>query len=163
MTEDPTKIDIAFDPTVQRMTGITVHGNIPFDVPFISEIAPSLWQGGCQNGLILPTFIRHLVSLYPWEAYAIHHQLHSGLAILMYDSTEQEFNQVDAIAAWINACRADGPTLVHCQAGLNRSSLVAARALVLEGTPADEAIKLVRDKRSPACLCNPSFERWLRQ
>ena len=163
MTEDPTKIDIAFDPTVQRMTGITVHGSIPFDVPFISEIAPNLWQGGCQDGLVLPTFIKHLVSLYPWEAYAIHHELRSGLSILMYDSTVQEFNLVDAIAAWINACRADGPTLVHCQAGLNRSSLVAVRALILEGMTADEAIKLLRDKRSPACLCNASFERWLRQ
>ena len=163
MTEDPTKIDIAFDPTVQRMTGITVHGSIPFDVPFISEIAPNLWQGGCQNGLVLPPFMKHLVSLYPWEAYEIRHKIHSGLAILMYDSIDQEFSQVDAIAAWVNACRADGPTLVHCQAGLNRSSLVAARALMMEGMTADEAIKLLREKRSSACLCNPSFERWLRQ
>ena len=68
MTEDPTKIDIASDPTVQRMTGITVHGSIPFDVPFISEIAPDLWQGGCQNGLVLPPFIKHLVSLLPCGA-----------------------------------------------------------------------------------------------
>jgi protein-tyrosine phosphatase len=163
VTEDPTKIDIAFDPVVQRMTGITLHGNIPFDVPFISEIAPNLWQGGCQNGLVLPTFIRHLVSLYPWEAYAIRHELYSGLVVRMYDSTDQEFSQVDAIAAWINACRADGPTLVHCQAGLNRSSLVAVRALMMEGMTADGAIRLLRDKRSPACLCNRSFERWLRQ
>ena len=163
MTQDPTRIDIAFDPTVQRMTGIMVHGNIPFDVPFISEIAANMWQGGCQNGLVLPPFIKHLVSLYPWEAYEIRHEIHSGLAILMYDRIDQEFSRVDAIAAWVNACRADGPTLVHCQAGLNRSSLVAARALVLEGMTADGAIKLLRDKRSSACLCNPSFERWLRQ
>jgi len=63
----------------------------------------------------------------------------------------------------VNACREDGPTLVHCQAGLNRSSLVAARALVLGGMTADDAIALIREKRSPACLCNPAFERWLRQ
>jgi protein-tyrosine phosphatase len=42
------------------------------------------------------------------------------------------------------------------------SSLVTARALVLSGLTADEAIALIREKRSPACLCNPSFERWLR-
>jgi protein-tyrosine phosphatase len=64
---------------------------------------------------------------------------------------------------WVNACRAAGPTLVHCQAGLNRSSLVIARALILSGMPSVAAIALIREKRSPACLSNPSFERWLRQ
>jgi protein-tyrosine phosphatase len=52
---------------------------------------------------------------------------------------------------------------VHCQAGLNRSSLVIARALILSGMPSVAAIALIREKRSPACLSNPSFERWLRQ
>jgi protein-tyrosine phosphatase len=52
---------------------------------------------------------------------------------------------------------------VHCQAGLNRSSLVVGRALMLGGMTADDAIVLIRRKRSPACLSNPSFERWLRQ
>jgi hypothetical protein len=28
---------------------------------------------------------------------------------------------------------------------------------------ADEAITLIREKRSPPCLCNPAFERWLRE
>ena len=81
----------------------------------------------------------------------------------MYDSLDQAYGQVDAIAAWVNAGRRSAPTLVHCQAGLNRSSLVAARALMLEGRSADEAITLIREQRSPACLCNPAFERWLRE
>ena len=42
---DPTAIEIDFDPTVQRMKGVTVHGGMPFDVPIISEIGPNLWQG----------------------------------------------------------------------------------------------------------------------
>ena len=131
------------------MTGITVHGNIPFDVPFVSEIAPNMWQGGCQNGLVLPPFIKHLVSLYPWEAYEIRHEIHSGLAILMYDRIDQEFSRVDAIAAWVNACRDDGPTLVHCQAGLNRSSFVAARALVLDLNQAQRLRSAAADVGSP--------------
>jgi len=51
---------------------------------------------------------------------------------------------------------------VHCQVGLNRSSLVAARALVLSGEadPAG-AVALLRARRSPACLCNETFESWL--
>ena len=81
----------------------------------------------------------------------------------MYDSVDQAFDQVDAIARWVNECRAAGATLVHCQAGLNRSSLVVGRALVLEGMTAKSAIELIRSKRSPVCLSNPSFERWLLQ
>ena len=131
MSADPTKIDIDFDPTSKRMVGIARHGNTPFDVPFISQIEGNLWQGGCEVGLVLPDFIKHLVSLYPWEAYAVNHHLSSALEVRMYDSEDQAFDQVDAIAAWVKSCVADGPTLVHCQAGLNRSSLIAGRALTL--------------------------------
>ncbi|WKW85907.1 PTPc tyrosine phosphatase [Gordonia Phage PhinkBoden] len=159
---DPTRIDIEVNPLEQRMKGYAVHGNTPFDVPYMSEIVPGLWQGGCEDGLILPAGIKHVVSLYPWEKYTVQHALSSFLEVRMHDSLTQAFDQVDAIAAWVNICRADGPTLVHCQAGLNRSSLVAARALTLSGWEPDEAIALIRKQRSPACLCNYAFEDWLR-
>jgi protein-tyrosine phosphatase len=158
---DPTGVKIDFDPTVQRMTGIARHGNTPFDVPFISEIAPNLWQGGCQNGLMLPKFIKHLISLYPWEQYKVQHELESTLTVRLYDSLDQSFDLIEGIASWVNKCRKDGPTLIHCQAGLNRSSLVAAYALMLEGKSAEKSIEILRTKRSPACLCNRSFEDWL--
>lgn len=161
MSADPTAIDIQFDPTKQRMVGVATHGMTPFDVPFISELAPNLWQGGCQQGLILPEFIDYVVSLYPWEKYTINHGA-ERTEITMYDSLDQATHQVDEIAAKVNELRKKGVVLVHCQAGLNRSSLIATRALMLEGMTADEAIKLVRAKRSPACLCNPAFEAYLR-
>jgi protein-tyrosine phosphatase len=147
---DPTAIHIDFDPTVQRMKGVTVHGGLAFDVPYISEVAPDLWQGGCREGLLLPPFITHLVSLYPWEGYRVRHELDTVLLVRMFDSEDQTFEQVEGIARWVNLCRTTGPVLVHCQAGLNRSSLVAARALMLDGTSADEAIRTVREKRSSA-------------
>lgn len=159
---DPTRIDIAVDPTCQRMVGVTAHGLHEFDVPFVSEIADNLWLGGCEDGLVLPDFIDHVVSLYPWESYEVRHPLRSRTEVRMLDSVDQGFEQVDDLAAWVNECRATGPVLVHCQAGLNRSSLVAARALMLAGSTADDAIATIRKRRSPACLCNPSFERWLR-
>lgn len=159
--DDPTKIAIKFDPTVKRMVGIARHGNTPFDVPYISEIAPNLWQGGCKTNMVLPQFIEHLVSLYPWEQYTVMHELASSLTVKMYDSEDQAFDQVDGIAAWINEARKSGIVLVHCQAGLNRSSLVAARALMLGGVSAKQAIATLRKKRSAACLCNPSFEKHL--
>ncbi|BCN44673.1 protein tyrosine phosphatase [Rhodococcus hoagii] len=161
-TVDPTAIDIALDPMRQHLIGITAHKHLPFDVPVISEISRNLWQGGCREGLVLPDFVKHLVSLYPWEQYDIRHTVDSEMYVRMYDSAEQGFEQVDALAAWVNVCRETGPVLIHCQVGLNRSSLVAARAMVLseEADPAG-AIAVLRERRSPACLCNEAFEAWL--
>lgn len=161
---DPTRIDIQFDPTIQRMQGVAYHGNTPFDVPFVSELAPNLWQGGCRNGLKLPDFIEHVVSLYMWEKYALHDGVKTVKTVEMYDAENQGFEQVDELARWVNLCRQTGPTLVHCQAGLNRSSLVAARALFLNGdfNNGDDIVEEIRGKRSPACLCNQAFEREVR-
>jgi protein-tyrosine phosphatase len=80
----------------------------------------------------------------------------------MYDSLDQATGQIDRWARWVNARRRTGPVLVHCQAGLNRSSLVVGRALMLDGMSAPEAIWHVRKMRSPACLCNQTFEDYLR-
>lgn len=169
--EDPTRIDLETDdeevnwadPLVRRMRGHAIHGNTFFDVPFISQIEENLWQGGCETGLNLPEFIENVVSLYPWERYTLRRDgiIPSYLTVVMYDSTSQGYGQVIEIARWLNAARAQGPTLVHCQAGLNRSSLVAATALVLEGRTGREAVDLIRAQRSPACLCNHAFEDWV--
>jgi protein-tyrosine phosphatase len=161
--EDPSAIPLELDPERQRLTGWTAHGNLPIDVPVISQIADDLWQGGVVNGFILPWHIQHLVSLYWVESYRVQHGISSCLSVRMYDSLEQSFEQVDAIARWVNTCRQTGPVLVHCQAGLNRSGLVVARAMILAGDVGGpfEAISRIRSKRSPACLCNPAFEEWL--
>jgi protein-tyrosine phosphatase len=147
-----------------RFEGVTAHGNMYFDVPFISEIVPGLWQGGCQNGLKLPYLITDVVSLYRWERYDII-ALHSFTEITMYDTEAgtPDRDEVFALADWVNLRRkAGGQVLVHCQAGLNRSSLVAATALVRNGdfTP-EEAVAHMRETRSPACLCNRKFEEFV--
>lgn len=155
---DPTRIDIATDPTAKRMRGVARHGNTPFDVPFISEIADNLWQGGCENRLVLPTFIKHVISLYPWEKYTINHDAtyeeHGW-----FDSETESADNLDEIASRVNEHRADAPTLIHCQAGLNRSSLVVARALFLGGDfeTGAEILAHLRATRSPAVLCNQAF------
>lgn len=171
--KDPTRINLQTnvkkekDPTLMRMSGTAYHGNTPFDVPFISHIEGNLWQGGCETGLELPHFFKHIISLYPWEQYTVEHNLRSSLSVLMYDSTDQGFDKVDSIAEWVYQCTKDGPTLVHCQAGLNRSSLIAAKTLMKMGgegrglRTGEEAIKILRENRSPACLCNPAFENYI--
>lgn len=160
---DPTRIDIKFDPMRKRMEGIAYHGNTPFSVPYISQISKHLFQGGCENGLILPNEITFVLSLYPWEKYTLHDNA-ERLEVKMYDSLDQAFGQVDDLAGVvISRLEAEENVLVHCQAGLNRSSLIAARVLMLMNDwDADTAIKTIRENRSPACLCNPAFEEHLR-
>jgi protein-tyrosine phosphatase len=145
------------------MSGVTAYGNKHFDVPFMTEIIPGLWQGGCEDDLLLPTKIEHLVSLYPWERYNVNHDLATETTITMYDAdTGVDVVNVFAIAAWVTECMRQGATLVHCQAGLNRSSLIVGTVLVKHGgiQPRD-AIDLIREQRSSACLCNTSFERFI--
>jgi len=52
--------------------------------------------------------------------------------------------------------------LITCAMGLNRSGLITALTLMhgYKMRPS-EAIKLIRGRRSPDCLCNPMFEQWL--
>lgn len=164
---DPTRIDIDFDPTTKRMVGIATHGNTYFDVPFISQVTDTLWQGGCENGLVLPTHITDVVSLYRWEAYETDHDLRSNVTITMYDSEhEPDREEVEGIAHWIlDRQRLGGTVLVHCQAGLNRSGLIAAVTLVLDPSNGIEngqqAVAALRESRSDAVLCNPAFRAWV--
>lgn len=161
---DPTRIDLATDPTKLTMSGIARHGNTPFECTIISHVDGNLWQGGCEGGLTLPENIVHVVSLYPWERFAPHPHgdVKTTLYITAYDSDPEHIApMLDHISDWVIRCMNDGPTLVHCQAGLNRSSLVAALVLMKQGRTAANAISLLREKRSPAVLCNQSFVRWL--
>lgn len=165
-TSDPTYVPVVTDdrrnPFVKRMRGVATHGRTPFDVPFISEISPGFYQGGCETGLVLPNEIEHVVSLYKWERYSRHDNVKTFREVTMYDSLDgPDRDNVLELATLVNECRKQGSTLVHCQAGLNRSGLVAATALMLNGMSAQRAIAHLRSSRSNAVLCNPVFEEWL--
>lgn len=132
-----------------------------FSAPLISHIEGNLYVGGCRNGVKLPDDFKHVVSLYKWERYALGPEtaLHE---FTMYDSADMEADdQIHEIAALVNDCLEDGKTLVHCQAGLNRSNLISGLALIKQGYAPGDAINLLRDKRSPVVLCNEAFENWL--
>lgn len=131
-----------------------------FNVPLVSHVEGNLYQGGCAQGVRLPDEFKHVVSLYPWEKYALGPNT-ARVEFRLYDSQQQAMDQIDLIAGKVAEFCADGPTLVHCQAGLNRSGLVAARALMLmNDDSAATAIAKVR-KRSEVVLCNQSFTNWL--
>lgn len=160
---DPTAIPLLLDPTQRRMVGVAVHGNTPFDVPYLSPVADNLSMGGCVDGLVLPDHIDHVLSLYRWEAYTVRRPDVTVRTVTMYDSLEgPALEQVRELASYVNTQRARGHVLVHCQAGLNRSGLITAAALVLAGSHPDAAIAHLRAVRSPAVLCNPTFEAIVR-
>lgn len=166
---DPTRISLILpgtkrdeDPRDIRLQGIAIHGNTRFDTRMISQIAGNLWQGGCEDGLKLPSFFKAVVSLYKWERYDFDPEQVAYHEVTMYDSNDRpDYGQIKSLAELVSRLMDEGPVLVHCQAGLNRSSLVVAATLMERGMSALDAIALIRSKRSPACLCNTTFEQFL--
>lgn len=144
-----------------HIEGIAIHGGVQFAVPLISHIDGNLWTGGCIDGVRLPDDFDFVVSMYPWERYILGPKT-SRVEIEMYDASDMPpadtlLEAAEAVADLL----AQGKTLVHCQAGLNRSGLIAGMALVLTGRTPAEAVALLREKRCDAVLCNPVFERYL--
>jgi hypothetical protein len=167
MTDQIARGEVEFDDAMHehRIRGYVPHaqrrGLDPnLDVPLISHVIGNLWQGGCMDGVCLPPSFKYVVSLYPWEQYVLAPDT-ERVEIEMYDSLEQGMEAVDEAAEQVRQFMKQGKTLVHCQAGLNRSGLVAARALILDGLTPAVAIALLRDHRSKLVLCNETFENWL--
>ena len=157
----------AFD--AHRMSGHAVQaeeGNSFFDVPLISHVEGGLWQGGAPDYgrvLDLPGEFDFVLSLYPWGKYLLPEGC-ERLEVKMFDSLDQPMEMVDELAGEVAQRLAAGQTvLVHCQAGLNRSGLIAARTLMLwKNITADEAIAKLRGARCDLVLCNRAFEEYLR-
>lgn len=169
MNVDPTAYDLGgdkaiTDPRIRRADGYANFGvRRRITMPFMTQVTDNLWHGGVERGLILPDNIDYVLSLYPWEEYIFAHPLRERLTVEMYDSESQAFDQVAELAEWVNRRREEGTVLVHCQAGLNRSSLIVGAALLLAGNvrTGREAVDLIRARRDPACLINPAFEEYI--
>jgi hypothetical protein len=132
-----------------------------FRCPLISHIEGNLWMGGCIDGIRLPDEFANVLSLYPWEQYEIGPDT-IRYELRLYDAAEMpaqdEVNE--AVKLGLSMVR-DGQTLIHCQAGLNRSGLVSALILRDLGHTSEGAIALLRSKRHPVVLCNETFETYL--
>jgi hypothetical protein len=148
------------DLTSHHIEGIAAVNGQHFKVTRYSQIDRNLWTGGCPPEAGAPEF-KFIVCLYPWEPYRVHDDQCYTQAKLYDSGSVPDTEILKVLADHVNRCVQVGPTLVHCQAGLNRSNLVAALALIRGGMNAVDAVKLLRDKRGPAVLCNPAFEQWL--
>jgi hypothetical protein len=104
-----------------------------------------------------------ILNLYQWGEYVVPEGTEQRTET-MYDALgEPDKEQILELADWVIERLEQGKrVLVHCQAGLNRSSLVTAVVLMKKfgDTPAN-AIRHIRQQRSPVCLCNQDFENFL--
>lgn len=150
------------DLTSHRIEGLArmAVGDQHFECPLITQVDGNLWQGGVPPKR-LPDDFKFVVNLYPWEPYRVPDHV-TVLTARLYDSEDiPDPRLLHGIADWVNVVREIGPTLVHCQAGLNRSALITGLALVKSGFTPEGAIAHMRDVRSPLVLCNTQFEDWL--
>lgn len=161
------------DLEAERITGF-LPGGRELDVPLASEVAENLWVGGWPDPIVRQKFanggqpLKHFAGVV--DVYGEPYPLPAGPVYVrkpMQDwAGEPDWHIVGALASIVAKLRDLGPVLVHCQAGLNRSSLVASVALVHGGAIAEgvgivDAIATIRERRSPLCLCNDAFERAL--
>ena len=141
---------------------LTGNGRVhDFECPLYSHIEGNLWLGGCP-GAVAPEEAEVIISLYPWGRYSYNHRHQRWYTFTMHDSsTVPDTRLLEYVADLINESRRSAVTLVHCQKGINRSSLVTALALIRSGMEPGEAISLLRRRRSSWVLMNQAFELWL--
>lgn len=146
-----------------------------WDFPLWSEIIPNLWVGGTDDDdTIEDSANLHIarnitkddfdavVTLYAW-AQPVDWMVEE-LRFGFYDSgiSHIDMEALHRAATFaVSQIKAGRKVLIRCQAGLNRSGLTAALALVMMGYKPEEAISLLREKRSKYVLINKEFEQFL--
>jgi hypothetical protein len=151
-----------------------------------SEIAPGLFVGGTADsdhvGLgrdfterkayfniheraeITTRDFDAVVTMYAWAR-----PVDWGVEELRWGIMDSEQDGVDMdgvleTAEWaFRRWQAGKRVLIRCQAGLNRSSFIAAFVLMRSGLSASEAIDKIRRTRSTQALFNQKFERIIRE
>lgn len=133
-----------------------------FDIPLISHVTGNLYQGGVSQGYKLDDDFVKVVSLYQDERYILGPET-ERVNFEMFDHAEYEidWHALDQASDEVLEGMQRGKTLVHCQAGLNRSGLVAAVTLMKLGWNAQAAIDFLRRSRCKFVLCNKTFVRQL--
>ena len=140
-----------------------------------NEILPGLFMGGTADNDVIDVAkpLRNLneiqefdsvVTCYSWAqpmSWYVHEN-RFGFADGPMD--EVTFLKIRELAEWLQSEWKSGrKCLSRCAAGWNRSGIILALVLMREGYTADQAIVLIREKRSPNALNNIDFVIWLRK
>ena len=144
------------------------------ELSLFSEILPNLYMGGTDDSDIVQ-FGKRLPQLHEREefdsvvtcySYAqpmswYVHENRYGFADGPLD--HETFVKAQELASWLHSeWKAGRKCLSRCAAGLNRSGLIVALVLMMDGYSADDAISLIRVKRDRNALFNPDFVRKLK-
>jgi len=111
----------------------------------------------------------HEYGLYGMEDYAEEAEA-AGIAVEEFPIVdvnvprkEQVEEYADLVGRIIGFLREGRNTVVHCRGGIGRTGTVAASVLVGLGHDAEDAIRIVRESRSPRMLEAPSQEEYVRE
>lgn len=157
------------DLKTEPITGWLPDGRY-IDIPLISHIEDNLYVGGYLDNVDLGDHFTHVFSLYKWGQYVVgedtEHNIYTMYddprGVKIQDIDENDLSLVDVLSDIVAALNAGGNVLIHCQAGINRSNLLAALALrAWKGITSSQAIELLREKRSPLVLANRAFVQFL--
>lgn len=154
------------------MTGELVAAGASLCAEPWSEVVGGLFVGGHdhrpeQDGPRLDVVVADefdlVISLYERDSCGpADGVLHVYLRLPDGHLTPRELRDVRTLADWAAEAVRDGRrVLCRCQAGLNRSSLVAALAMVRLGYQPDAAVEQIRLRRSPHALFNEHFQRYI--
>jgi protein-tyrosine phosphatase len=126
----------------------------------VSDIAPGLLMGSWPERMTQwPDVIVNC-------ALRRHRPLIEGRIVINFAFADEprlpDVAAMHAVADTINLYRARGMSvLVHCEAGLNRSGLIVALALVRAGMKGTDALATIRARRHADCLCNDTFAAYI--
>lgn len=140
-----------------------------------SEILPGLWVGGTGSNdemfsmrsidaepEITKKQFDTVITLYAWARPVDWFVKEIRFGIYDHDMSDFEVAALqDLVSIAHKDWRNGDKVLIRCQAGINRSSLVAALVLIRDGMDAQSAIGLLRTERASAALRNSEFEKWL--
>ena len=143
------------------------------ELSLVSEILPNLYMGGTDDYDIVQ-FGKNLPELHEREEFDAVVTCYSYAQPMSWYVHENRYGFADGplnpetlakaqeLASWLHSeWKAGRKCLSRCQAGLNRSGLVIALVLMMDGYSADDAIALIREKRDRNALFNLDFVRKL--
>ncbi|WP_330459801.1 dual specificity protein phosphatase family protein [Streptomyces sp. NBC_00820] len=153
-----------------RTRGVQPDVPVP-DRPW-SEVAPGLWMGGHEfrgrSGRLQPAVVGEEFDVVQTLLRRAGYGPGPDVEHHVWPIPDGPLDGTQ-LAGVIRLARAAGEALdagrsvlVRCHHGYNRSGLVVAHALVRRGRTTEEAIQLIRARRSPWALHNPLFVEYLR-
>ena len=138
-----------------------------------SMIAPNLFQGGTDDLDVIHLPVTNnrkrtdlpfdaIVTMYAWARPADWNVQEFRYGVPDASITDIDLQRLkQAVEFGYDRWKSGDRVLIRCQAGLNRSGIVTALTLMIDGMSADAAIDTLRQKRSTYALCNGDFEHWL--